>query len=180
MLLVLSFQVCGVDVGPDLELLAHEDRGIDLGIVTVAVGVFQCSLITHVTERDVVFRDVVTTFHTEEVVLQMAFLLGFGGYFIYSFVTGNPVIIFGNEIHLTVGELVRFAGYVDLIIWPMIALGQIISMRSRAKASLKRISEFLDAPLDVKNPENGYVLSDVKGRIEFRDFSFTYPIHAWR
>ncbi len=107
--------------------------------------------------------------------LQMAFLLGFGGYFIYSFVTGNPVILFGNEIHLTVGELVRFAGYVDLIIWPMIALGQIISMRSRAKASLKRISEFLDAPLDVKNPENGYVLSNVKGRIEFRDFSFTYP-----
>ena len=108
-------------------------------------------------------------------ILEMAFLLGFGGWFIYSSLVGSPVNIFGTEINLTVGELVEFVGYVDLIVWPMIALGQIISMRSRAKASLKRISAFLDAPLDVTNPENAIPLKEVKGSIEFKDFTFAYP-----
>ena len=40
--------------------------------------------------------------------------------------------------------MIEFNGYFNSIIWPMIALGQIISLRSRAKASLKRISSFLE------------------------------------
>ena len=108
-------------------------------------------------------------------VLEMAFLLGFGGYYVYLAATGNPGELFGQTIYLTTGELIEFVGYVDLIIWPMIALGQIVSMRSRAKGSLKRISAFLDTPLDVVNPENGVKLENVSGKIEFRHFSFNYP-----
>lgn len=107
--------------------------------------------------------------------LEFAFVLGVGGWFIYAVATGSPVVIFGNEIRLTAGELVEFVGYIDLIIWPMIALGQIISMRSRAKGSLKRIGAFLDTPFDVINPTNGIVLTEPKGEIKFRDFTFSFP-----
>ena len=108
-------------------------------------------------------------------VFEMTFLLGFGGYFVYMAISGTPARLFGQVIRLTVGELIEFVGYVDLIIWPMIALGQIVSMRSRAKGSLKRITAFLDTPLDVVNPLNGVKLFDAKGEIVFKNFSFAYP-----
>ncbi|MBQ9458097.1 MAG: ABC transporter ATP-binding protein [Bacilli bacterium] len=108
-------------------------------------------------------------------VAQMGFLLGFGGYLVYSAASGSPAELFGHVVPLTVGQLMEFVGYVDLIIWPMIALGQIVSMRSRAKGSLRRISAFLDTPEDIVNPENGIQLGQEGGTIEFRDFSFAYP-----
>lgn len=104
-----------------------------------------------------------------------ASLLGIGGYFVYCLSTDNPVVLFGQTIDLTAGKLVEFVGYFENLIWPLIAMGQIISMRSRATASLKRITEFLDTDEDVKNPENAHVLEDVKGKITFNNFSFKYP-----
>ena len=104
-----------------------------------------------------------------------ALLLGIGGYFVYALSTDNPVVLFGSKIELTSGKLVEFVGYFEKLIWPLIAMGQIISMRSRAKSSLKRITEFLDQDEDVKNPENAHVLTEVKGKITFKNFSFMYP-----
>ncbi len=123
-------------------------------------------------ERLSVFFDVII-----EIILvfETMLVLGIGGYFTYCAVTLNPVEVFGVSMKLSVGELIEFLGYVDLLIWPMIALGQIVSMRSRAKASLKRISAFLDTPLDVINPLNGVVIESPKGEVEFRGFTFTYP-----
>ncbi|MCR5348616.1 MAG: ABC transporter ATP-binding protein/permease [Bacilli bacterium] len=109
------------------------------------------------------------------IILAMTMLLGVGGWMVYATATGTPSIIFGQEVKLTAGELMQFVGYVDLIIWPMFALGNIISMRSRAKGSLKRISAFLDTPFDVVNPLDGVKLENAKGDIEFRDFTFVYP-----
>ena len=102
-------------------------------------------------------------------------LIGIGGYFVYCLSTGNPVVLFGATIDLTAGKLVTFIGYFENLIWPLIAMGQIISMRSRATSSLKRITEFLDSEEDVKNPENPIVLEEVKGKITFNNFSFMYP-----
>ena len=107
--------------------------------------------------------------------LILTLLIGFGGYFVFALSTDTPVVLFGKEISLTAGMLMEFVGYFDYLIWPLIALGQIVSMRSRAKASLKRVSEFLDQDEDIKNPENPVVLSDVKGRITFNNFTFSYP-----
>ena len=104
-----------------------------------------------------------------------ALLLGIGGYFVYCLATNNPVVLFGATIELTAGKLIEFVGYFENLIWPLIAMGQIISMRSRAKSSLKRITEFLDQEEDVKNPENPIVLEEVKGKITFKNFSFKYP-----
>lgn len=105
----------------------------------------------------------------------MALLLGLGGYFVYKCATGQPAHVFGHAVDLTAGQLITFVGYFDVMVWPMMALGQLVSMRSRSKASLKRVTAFLDSEEDVKSPENAVVLQDVKGVVEFKDFSFKYP-----
>lgn len=105
----------------------------------------------------------------------MALILGLGGYFVYKYVTGSPVSIFGHTVDMTAGRLITFVGYFDTLVWPMIALGQVVSMRSRSKASLKRITNFLDQEEEIRNPQNAVVLEDVKGEIKFDGFSFAYP-----
>ena len=109
------------------------------------------------------------------IALISAMILGFGGWFVYSTVAGAPISVFGHPIELTAGELVTFLGYFDTLIWPMIALGSLVTMFSRARASMKRVSAFLDAEEDVTNPENPHVLTDVKGGVEFRHLTFSYP-----
>ena len=48
-------------------------------------------------------------------------------------------------------------------------------MRSRSKASLRRISGFLDSDINVKSPENAVVLENISGNISYRNFNFKYP-----
>ena len=83
--------------------------------------------------------------------------------------------IFGSQLELNSGELVEFIMLFDTLIWPLIAMGQVVAMKSRAKASLRRISNFLDAEETIKNCENPIVLENVQGKISFNNFSFTYP-----
>ena len=112
-----------------------------------------------------------------EVIIALVFtcVLIFGGWFAWAMLNAQPVEIFGTEIELTAEKLVTFIGYLDILIWPMIALGQIVPMRSRSKASLKRVSAFLDTPIVVKSPENAVHFDHLKGKIEYRNFSFHYP-----
>ena len=135
--------------------LAKRDKEVNVGFARMSV-LFDCAI--------------------ELIIAAMLCLVvGFGGWFIYSFVTGNPVVIFGHEIKMTAGELVTFTGYMDILIWPMIAMGHIVSLRARAKTSLKRVSNFLDEEEEVCDPEGATALKDVKGEISFNNFSFTYP-----
>lgn len=105
----------------------------------------------------------------------MAMILGLGGYFVYKYVTGDPASLFGHQVDMTAGGLITFVGYFDTLVWPMIALGQVVTMHSRSKASLKRITNFLDQEEEISNPENAIVLDNVTGEIKFDNFSFAYP-----
>lgn len=111
-----------------------------------------------------------------EIVIGILFavILGFGGYLA---ITNSSLIFLGIQFSLDGPDLVRLIGYFDELIWPLIAMGQIVSMYSRSKASLKRIEVYLDSPEDIKNCPNAIVLdkSKVTGKIEFKDFMFTYP-----
>ena len=105
--------------------------------------------------------------------LIVSLLFGFGGYFVWCVQNGTQP--FGLNTTLTYYKLVTFYGYFDNIVWPMIALGQIVSMFARSKTSLKRISAFLDTPEDVKSPKDAIKLENVKGEIVFKNFNFSYP-----
>ncbi len=101
--------------------------------------------------------------------------MGLGGTCVYYYVTGNPVVLFGHSIILTAGKLVTFIGYVDVLIWPMIAMGQILQMFSRFKSSSKRVFDYLDEEEEIHNVDNPISLDDCKGEITFNHFSFIYP-----
>ena len=104
--------------------------------------------------------------------LLFALILGFGGFLA---VSGQSKVILGMTFSINGPDLVELIGYFDTLIWPLIAMGQIVSMYSRSKASMRRIENFMDSSEDVKNCEDAVVLNDVKGKIEFRHFSFKYP-----
>lgn len=92
----------------------------------------------------------------------MCIILGYGGYLVHK----------GT---FNAGQLMEFIGYFTAIIWPIMAVSELIDMTSRGKASLKRISELLDAQITVKDRPGVKELTDVKGEIEFRDLTFRYP-----
>ena len=89
-------------------------------------------------------------------------ILGYGGYLVY-------------VKEFNAGQLVEFIGYFTAIVWPVLAISQLIEMRSRGKASLGRISELLDSVPDVKDPEGVEDAGVLSGEIEFKNLSFRYP-----
>ena len=89
-------------------------------------------------------------------------ILGYGGYLVY----------YGK---FNAGQLVEFIGYFTATVWPIMAVSELIDMTSRGKASLERVSEFLDAPVDVQDKAGVDSLEDPKGSIEFRNLTFRYP-----
>ncbi len=110
------------------------------------------------TKTSVLFRVLVTLF-VESVI---CIILGYGGYLVY------------NKT-FTAGQLMEFIGYFNAVIWPIMAVSELIDMTSRGKASLDRIGELLDAPFDVKDREGVTDLTDIRGDIEFRGLTFRYP-----
>ena len=98
-----------------------------------------------------------------------------GSIFIYANSINQPIIIFNKPIILNTGELVTFLGYIDVMIWPMIAMGQILQMHSRFITSYKRIDTFLIEEEEIHNEVGSIELNNCKGKIEFKNFSFKYP-----
>lgn len=89
-------------------------------------------------------------------------ILGYGGYLVYC-------------DRFDAGQLVEFIGYFTAVVWPIMAVAELIDMTSRGKASLKRIGELLDAKQDVIDRDGVEDITDVKGRIEFKNLTFRYP-----
>lgn len=71
------------------------------------------------------------------------------------------------------GNITEFILYVYKLTWPFASLGWVTSLIQRASASQKRINEFLMVETNIKNINNE--VYDIKGQIEFRNVSFTYP-----
>lgn len=89
-------------------------------------------------------------------------ILGYGGYLVY-------------QGRFNAGQLVEFIGYFNAIVWPVTAIAQLIEMQSRGRASLKRISELLDAKPDVVDRADVRDVSALSGKIEFKNLTFRYP-----
>ena len=73
------------------------------------------------------------------------------------------------------GQLVEFIGYFTAIVWPVMAVSQLIEMRARGRASLNRIGELLDAKPDVTDRDGVYDPGELLGGIEFKNLTFRYP-----
>ena len=86
-------------------------------------------------------------------------------------VFGGRMAVYGE---ITVGQFVSFNGYVTMLVWPMIAVGESVSSMSQGMASLRRIRAILDEKPEIRDEGDPSVTS-LKGEIEFRDLTFRYP-----
>ena len=89
-------------------------------------------------------------------------ILGYGGWLVH-------------EKVFNAGQLVEFIGYFTAIVWPVMAVAQLIEMRSRGKASLARIGRLLEAEVDVADGPRVTDCPPLTGAISFRDLTFRYP-----
>ena len=74
---------------------------------------------------------------------------------------------------VTPGNIAEFVIYINMLTWPIAALGWIASIVQQAAASQKRINEFLNTEPAIQNPvENAVSLA---GAVEFQSVNFVYP-----
>ncbi len=99
----------------------------------------------------------------QKIIPAMTFVIaiGYGSY-----------LISNGEI--TVGQLVSFTYYLNMLVWPMYALGNFINMYQQANASMDRIQEVLDYEEDIKDSPDAENLK-TNPDILFDEFSFKYP-----
>ena len=83
---------------------------------------------------------------------------------------GSAEVINGT---LSFGNIAEFILYVNLLTWPVAALGWTSSLVQRAEASQKRINEFLSTETDIISERN--IERALEGKIAFDRVSFTYP-----
>ena len=103
--------------------------------------------------------EVLVTLFVESVI---CVILGYGGYLVY-------------QGRFNAGQLVEYIGYFEAIVWPIMAISMLIEKTSRGKASLNRITELLDAPIDVTDRPGVQELQNPQGSVEFRHLTFRYP-----
>lgn len=82
---------------------------------------------------------------------------------------GGYLVIQGE---VTIGNIAEFVIYVNMLTWPVAALGWVVSLVQRAAASQRRINEFLNTePVIVSGDDT----SRLVGSLEFKNVSFRYP-----
>lgn len=98
----------------------------------------------------------------------MVLLIGFSN-LIVIYIGGQQYI--NGEIE-SVGVIVEFLLYVNMLTWPVASVGWITSMVQRAEASQKRINEFLEQKSSITNHSDQK--ENIEGDIEFKDVKFVY------
>jgi ABC-type multidrug transport system, ATPase and permease components len=77
-----------------------------------------------------------------------------------------------NNGVITVGELITFNVYLNMLIWPMFALGMLFNIMERGNASYDRIQNVLDETDDLKD-RGRYTVHDTN--FNFNEVTFKYP-----
>ncbi|MFE0506106.1 ABC transporter ATP-binding protein [Peribacillus butanolivorans] len=100
---------------------------------------------------------------TISIIIGISYLisLGYGAYLVF-------------QQTITLGGLVSFNVYLGMLIWPMIAVGELINVMQRGNASLDRVQDTLSYEADVKNSLKPERISNPED-IKFDQVSFTYP-----
>jgi ATP-binding cassette subfamily B protein len=85
---------------------------------------------------------------------------------------GSQLFIAGAE-NVTMGVIAEFVIYVNILTWPVMALGWTSSLVQRAEASQKRINEFMKTQTNIVSEKD--LMREIDGKIEFNKVSFIYP-----
>ncbi len=85
---------------------------------------------------------------------------------------GGAQVIHGN---MGLGDLVAFIGYLNLLAWPTMAMGFMLSVVQRGRAALLRLEHIFSVEPDITDPVSPEPLATINGAIEYRNVSFSYP-----
>lgn len=89
------------------------------------------------------------------------------------------VIWFGGRLtilgHITTGDFVAFISYLNLLMWPMMAIGWVTNMIQRGAASLRRLNRVFNEVPEVQDLAPNRDRGLLQGKIEFRGTGITYP-----
>ncbi|WP_317368535.1 ABC transporter ATP-binding protein [uncultured Tyzzerella sp.] len=91
-------------------------------------------------------------------------------------------LIYGGYLALvgeiTLGKFVAFNQYVSMLVWPMLACGETITMLSQGGASLKRIKDVFDEKPEIFDRDDVEDIERIKGKIEFKNLTFIHRGHS--
>ena len=79
-----------------------------------------------------------------------------------------------NQYSITAGTILEFVIYINMLTFPVSAIGWTASMIQRAAASQKRLNQFLQTVPEIKDI-HAEGISKLSGDIVFDDITFTYP-----
>jgi len=101
-----------------------------------------------------------------------------------NFVISISVIItlyFGGRAtirgEITIGEFIAFFQYLNMLVWPMIAIGWIVDMYQRGTASLQRLNEIFVLKPEITDVDADQSITELQGAIEFKNLSFRYGVN---
>ncbi|ABX30866.1 ABC transporter related [Petrotoga mobilis SJ95] len=88
--------------------------------------------------------------------------------FVFNF--GGPMVI-NNQI--TLGDFIMTNQYIGMLIWPMMAVGNLINLIQRGRASLKRVNEVLEQKNSIQEPAREDF--EFQGHYQINHLTFKYP-----
>lgn len=88
-------------------------------------------------------------------------------------IVGGLTVINHPDV-LSVGKLFAFIGYLNMLVWPLDALGWILAMSEESRTAAERLLEVMDTEPEIKDRPGAGVLAESRGRIRFDNVSFRY------
>jgi len=115
-------------------------------------------------KRNMAFVRIYAAFHP-----MMMFIVGIGVVLVL-FVGGILIV----DKQITLGAFVAFTLYMGMLVWPSIALGWVVGIFQQGAASMERINVMLDTYPEIKDDANRGTKSEIAGKIEFKNLTFSY------
>jgi ATP-binding cassette subfamily B protein len=88
---------------------------------------------------------------------------------------GGRLTILGD---ITTGDFVAFISYLNLLTWPMMAMGWVTNLIQRGSASMRRINRILEEAPEIRDEAKTRHVSPIKGEITIKGLSFRYSREA--
>lgn len=110
----------------------------------------------HVEKLDALFKPITI------IVTALSFMIGLG--------YGSYLV---NQGEISVGELIAFNVYLNMLVWPMFAIGLLFNIMQRGNASLDRVMETLNTEDVLQDPIDASIPKD--HHVSFDAVSFKYP-----
>jgi len=85
---------------------------------------------------------------------------------------GGRLTILGN---ITTGDFVAFISYLNLLAWPMMAMGWVTNLVQRGSASMRRINGILEELPEIRDSAQSIHIPKIRGKIEIEGLYFTHP-----